>query len=140
MLCMGWRNLFLIPVVLLCQFLFWREIGCGFTCYLCTQEYNKVVVLCLVFLVLAGNSFWCFVHMVLILQYSCAVVSVFGSGGKSVLVLHTSPPTTSQKRRMKHLGVCRSLKVLLAIFTNRSIKQQQKTATQHIHNTQQQPK
>jgi hypothetical protein len=47
------------------------------------------VVLCLVFLVLAGNSFWCFVHMVLIVQYSCAVVSVFGSGGKFVLVLHT---------------------------------------------------
>jgi hypothetical protein len=41
------------------------------------------------FLVLVGNSFWCFVHMVLIVQYSCAVVSVFGSGGKSVLVLHT---------------------------------------------------
>jgi hypothetical protein len=33
-------------------------------------------------LVLAGNNFWCFVHMVLIVQYSCAVVSVFGSGGK----------------------------------------------------------
>ncbi len=47
------------------------------------------MVLCLVFLVLAGNSFWCFVHMVLILQYSCAVVSIFGSGGKLVLVLHT---------------------------------------------------
>ena len=47
------------------------------------------MVLCLVFLVLAGNSFWCFVHMVLIVQYSCAVVSVFGSGGKLVLVLHT---------------------------------------------------
>ncbi len=27
--------------------------------------------------------------MVLIVQYLCAVVSVFGSGGKSVLVLHT---------------------------------------------------
>ncbi len=47
------------------------------------------MVLCLVFLVLAGNSFWCFVHMVLYVQYSCAVVSVFGSGGKLVLVLHT---------------------------------------------------
>ncbi len=47
------------------------------------------MVLCLVFLVLAGNSFWCFVHMVLIPQYSCAVVSVSDSGGKSVLVLHT---------------------------------------------------
>ncbi len=48
-----------------------------------------MVVLCLVFLVLVGNSFWCFVRMVLIVQYSCAVVSVFGSGGKLVLVLHT---------------------------------------------------
>jgi hypothetical protein len=47
------------------------------------------VVLCLVFFVAAGNSFWCFVHMVLIVQYSCAVVSVFGFGGKLVLVLHT---------------------------------------------------
>ncbi len=46
------------------------------------------MVLCLVFLVLAGNNFWCFIHMVLIEQYSFAVVSVFGSGGKSVLVLH----------------------------------------------------
>ncbi len=25
---------------------FWREIGCGFTYYLCTFEYHKVVVLC----------------------------------------------------------------------------------------------
>ncbi len=36
----------------------------------------------LVFLVLVGNSFCFFVHMVLIVHYSCAVVSVFGSGGK----------------------------------------------------------
>ncbi len=47
------------------------------------------MVLCLVFLVLAGNGFWCFVHMVLIEQYSCVVVSVFGSSGKLVSVLHT---------------------------------------------------
>jgi hypothetical protein len=47
------------------------------------------VVLCLVFFVLAGNSFWCFIHMVLIVQYSCAVVSIFSSGGKLVWVLHT---------------------------------------------------
>ncbi len=40
-------------------------------------EYHTVVVLCLVFLVLAGNSFRCFVHMVLIVQYSCVVVSIF---------------------------------------------------------------
>ncbi len=43
----------------------------------------------LVFLVQAGNSFWCFVLMVLIVHYSCAVVSVFGSGRKQVLALHT---------------------------------------------------
>ncbi len=49
---------------------------------------DKVVVLCLVFLVLAGNSFWGFVHLVLIVQYSCAVVSIFGSGGISILDLH----------------------------------------------------
>jgi hypothetical protein len=48
------------------------------------------VVLCLVFLVLRGNSVWCFIHMVLIVQYSCAVVSVFGSGVELVLVLHTT--------------------------------------------------
>ncbi len=49
------------------------------------------MVLCLVFFVLAGNSFWCFVQkmVLIIVHYSCAVVSVFGSGGKSVLVLHT---------------------------------------------------
>ncbi len=28
------------------SFLFWQEIGCGFTYYLCTLEYHKVVVLC----------------------------------------------------------------------------------------------
>ncbi len=47
------------------------------------------MVLRLVFLVMVGNSFWCFIHMVLIVQYSCAVVSVFGSGGKLFLVLLT---------------------------------------------------
>ena len=34
------------------------------------------MVLCLVFLVLAGNSFWCFVHMVIIVQLQlCGCVS-----------------------------------------------------------------
>ena len=34
------------------------------------------MVLCLVFLVLVGNSFWCFVHMVLIVQLQlCGCVS-----------------------------------------------------------------
>ncbi len=48
--------------------------------------------------------------------------------------------STSQKRRTKHLGVCRLLNIFFTIFTNRSIQQQQKIATQHIHITiQQQP-
>ena len=51
-------------------------------------EYHTIVVLYLVFWVLAGNSFRCFVHMVLIVQYSCVVVSVFGSGGKYTLLLY----------------------------------------------------
>ncbi len=50
---------------------------------------STIKLWCLVFLVLVGNSFWCFVHMILIVQYICAVVSVFGSGKKSVLVLYT---------------------------------------------------
>ncbi len=41
--------------------------------------------------------------------------------------------TTSQKHRTKHLGVCRLLKVLFAIFTNRSLQQQQKTAHHTTH-------
>jgi hypothetical protein len=47
------------------------------------------MVLCLVFLVLVGDSVWCFIHLVLIGQYSCVVVSLFGSGRKLVLILHT---------------------------------------------------
>ncbi len=35
-----------------------------------------------------------------------------------------------KKGGMKYLGVCSSLKILFAIFTNLSIQQQQKTATQ----------
>jgi hypothetical protein len=86
---MGWRNLFSFPVVLLCQFSVLAGYRLWFYILLMYLEYHKVVVLCLVFLVLAGNSFWCFVHMVLIIQYSCAVVSVSCSGRKSVLVWHT---------------------------------------------------
>ncbi len=89
--CFVWAGGTFFPFQLCCcvSFWFWQEIGFGCTYYLCTLEYNKVVVSCLVFLVQAGNSFWCFVHMVLIVHYSCVVVSVFGSGGKLVLFLHS---------------------------------------------------
>ncbi len=43
------------------SFLFWREIGFGFTYYYVLRvPYSCGVVL--IFLVLAGNSFWCYVH------------------------------------------------------------------------------
>ena len=42
------------------SFWFWREIGFGFIFYvLMYLKYNAVVVS---FLVLAGNSFWCYVR------------------------------------------------------------------------------
>ncbi len=55
------------------------------TTYVLRVPYSCGVVFS--FLVQAGNSFRCFVHMVLIVQYSCVVVSVFGSGGKYTLLL-----------------------------------------------------
>ncbi len=72
------------------SFLFQREIGCGFTYYLCTQSTIQLWCCVQFFLILAGNSFRCFVRMVLIVQYSCVVVSVFGSGRKHTLLLYTS--------------------------------------------------
>ncbi len=58
---MGWRNLFSSCAVSCFSFLFWREIGFGFTYYLCTQSTIQL---------------WC-------------CVSFFGSGRKQFLVLHT---------------------------------------------------
>ncbi len=56
------------------SFLFWRETGFGFTYYILLMDLGYRTYSCgvvLVFLVLAGNSFWCYVHT----TYSCAVVS-----------------------------------------------------------------
>ena len=56
------------------SFLFWREIGFGFTYYLCTQSTIKLWC-CVSFF-----RFWreiAFGTYVLSVQYSCAVVSVF---------------------------------------------------------------
>ncbi len=49
---MGWRIFFHFQLCCYVSFLFLREIGCGFTYYLCTLEYHKVVVLYQFF------SFW----------------------------------------------------------------------------------
>ncbi len=49
---------------------------------------------------------------------------------------HSCLGTTSQKHRVKHLGVCRLLKVFFAIFTNWLIQQQTKPAnTTHPQHT-----
>ena len=57
----AWAGGTFFPVVLLCQFWFWREIGFGCTYYyVLGVPYSCGVVL--VFLVLAGNSFWCYVR------------------------------------------------------------------------------
>ncbi len=53
------------PIFQLCccvSFLFWREIGFGFTYYLCVLRVPYSCGVVLVFLVLAGNSFWCYVR------------------------------------------------------------------------------
>ncbi len=56
------------------------------TTYVLRVPYSCGVVFS--FLVRAGNGFRCFVRMVLIVQYSCVVVSVFGSGRKYTLLLY----------------------------------------------------
>ncbi len=78
-----WAGRTFFPVVLLCQFLFWQEIGLG-----CTYYYVlRVPYSCGVVLV-----FWFWqeivfgVTYVLRVQYSCAVVSFFCCGGKVNLV------------------------------------------------------
>jgi hypothetical protein len=49
------------PAVLLCQFFgFWQEIGFGLT-YSRTKS-TKQLWRCVSFLVLAGNSFWCYIR------------------------------------------------------------------------------
>ncbi len=59
LLRVGWRNLF--PMGCCVSFLFWREIGFGCTYYYVLRvPYSCGVVL--VFLVLAGNRFWCYVR------------------------------------------------------------------------------
>jgi hypothetical protein len=59
--CCAWAGVTFFPVVLLCQFFgFWREIGFGVT-YL---RILRTIQLwrCGIVLVLAGNSFWYYIH------------------------------------------------------------------------------
>ncbi len=68
------------------SFWFWREIGFGLTYYLCIQITIQLWC-CVSFLVLVGNTFWCYVLSV---QYSCAVVSVFWFWQEIILKMRTS--------------------------------------------------
>jgi hypothetical protein len=60
-LCVGWRNLFSRCAVVLCQFLvlvgkrFWST-------YACTIQSTIKLWWCVSYLVLVGNSFWCYAH------------------------------------------------------------------------------
>jgi hypothetical protein len=65
------------------SFWFWREIGYGCTYYyVLGVPYSCGVVL--VFLVLAGNSFWCYVRTKCTIQL-CGCVSFFVVAGKLIL-------------------------------------------------------
>ena len=77
------------PLFQLCccvSFWFWREIGFGFTYYyVLGVPYSCGVVL--FFLVLAGNSFWCYVRVVLLCQFLVLAGNrqFFCCGGKVLL-------------------------------------------------------
>ena len=51
----GWRNLFHFQLCCYVSLLFWWEIGCGFTYYLCTQRTIQLCG-CVSFFVVEGNS------------------------------------------------------------------------------------
>jgi hypothetical protein len=65
------------------SFLFWQEIGFGCTYYFVLRvPYSCGVVL--VFLVLAGNSFWCYVRTYCTIQL-CGCVIFFVVAGSLIL-------------------------------------------------------
>ncbi len=63
------------------SFWFWREIGFGFT-YLCTQSTVQLRC-CINFLVLAGNSFWCYVRTQCTIQLCSCVSFLVVAGNRS---------------------------------------------------------
>jgi hypothetical protein len=88
--CCAWAGRTFFPVVLLCQFFgFWWEIlGFGVT-YL--RIYRSTIELwcCVSFLVLAENSFWCYVRTWCTIHL-CSCVSFFVVAGNSVVVGNSS--------------------------------------------------
>ncbi len=79
LLRVGWRNFFSSCAVV-SVFWFWWEIGFAFT-YLCTK--NTIQLSCCVsFLVLAGNSLWCYVRTQITIQL-CGCVSFLVVAGNS---------------------------------------------------------
>ena len=69
------------------SFWFWWEIGFCVT-YLCTQRTIQLWS-CVSFLVLAGNSFWCYIRTQCTILNSCAVLSVFWLWREIVLKMRT---------------------------------------------------
>ncbi len=64
------------------RFWFWREIGFGFTYYLCTQSTIQLWCCVSFFLVLAENSFWCYERTQCTIQL-CGCVSFLVVAGNN---------------------------------------------------------
>ncbi len=86
--CCVWAGGTFFQLCCCVSFWFWWETGFGFTYYLCTQSTIQLWC-CVSFLVLAGNSFWCFIPTQCNVQNSCAVVSVFWLRQEIVLKMRT---------------------------------------------------
>ncbi len=81
LLHMGWRNLFSSCAVVLCQFLVLEGNRFWFT-YSCIQSTKQLW--CFVsFLVVAGKSFWCYVHTQCTIQLCCCVSFLVVAGKSS---------------------------------------------------------
>ncbi len=78
--CCAWAGGTFFQLCCCVSFWFWREIGFGFT-YLFTQSTIQLWV-CVSFLVLAENSFWCFIRTQCTIQL-CGCVSFLVVAGNS---------------------------------------------------------
>ncbi len=114
------------------SFLFWQEIGFCFTYYLCTQS-TTIQLWCYVsFLVLAGNSFWCYVRTQCTIQLCVLLCQFFCCGGKVNFVQipysHDSfsklSRTFSVKKLIQYKTYVQEYKLFLALYGSTTIQLQ----------------
>jgi hypothetical protein len=91
--CFAWAGGSFFHFQLCCyvSFLFWREMCCGFTYYLCTLEYHITKLWCCVSFFCSGGNYFLVFHTYgnFFYSYSCAVVSVFWFWREIVLKMRT---------------------------------------------------